>query len=64
MNKQPIDQAKDRDLRLSEIAMQRAAKRAQEIAKATGTSIVISRNGVIQHITPQAQETQKVSTTE
>lgn len=57
MNKQPIDQAKDRDLRLSEIAMQRAAKRAQELAKATGTSIVISRNGVIQHITPQAQET-------
>lgn len=59
MNKQPIDQAKDRDLRLSEIAMQRAAKRAQELAKATGTSIVISRNGVIQHITPQAQETSK-----
>lgn len=34
MNKQPITQANDRDLRLSQVAMQRAALRAQELAKA------------------------------
>ncbi|MFZ6845550.1 hypothetical protein [Undibacterium sp. RuTC16W] len=56
MNKQPIAQAKDSDLRLSQIAMQRAAQRAQDLAKATGTAIVISRNGVIEHLAPKQQE--------
>jgi dephospho-CoA kinase len=56
MNKQPIEQAMDRDLRLSQVAMQRAAQRAHDVAKATGTSIVISSNGVIEHLKPQAQE--------
>ena len=56
MNKQPIEQANDRDLRLSQVAMQRAAQRAQDIAKATGTAIVISHDGVIEHLTPKPQE--------
>ena len=56
MNKQPITQAKDRDIRLSQVAMQRAALRAQDLAKATGTTIVISRDGVIEHLVPKSQE--------
>lgn len=56
MNKQPINQARDRDLRLSEVAMQRAALRARALAKATGTTIVVSHNGVIEHLKPELQE--------
>ena len=53
MNKQAIEQAKDRDLRLSQPAMQRAAQRARELAHATGTTIVVSHAGVIEHLTPK-----------
>ena len=56
MNKQPIEQAHDRDLRLSQVAMQRAALRAHDLAKATGTAIVVSRHGVIEHLKPLPQE--------
>lgn len=56
MNKQPIEQAVDRDLRLSEVAMQRAAQRAQDLAKATGTAIVISHDGVIEYLIPKSRE--------
>jgi hypothetical protein len=59
MNKQPISQAMDRDLRLSQVAMQRAALRAQDLAKATGTTIVISHDGIIEHLTPKPQEISK-----
>jgi hypothetical protein len=59
MNKQPIDQAHDRDLRLSHVALQRAAQRAHDLAKTTGTTIVISRDGVIEHLKPQSQEISK-----
>ena len=54
MNKQPIEQANDRDLRLSHQALQRAALRANDVAKSTGTTIVVSRNGVIEHLTPKS----------
>ena len=57
MNKQPIEQALDRDLRLSAAAMQRAAQRARDVANATGTALVISRNGVIEHLMPKTPET-------
>lgn len=57
MNKQPIEQAHDRDLRFSQVAMQRAAQRAHELAKATGTTIVVSHHhGVIEHMKPTPQE--------
>jgi hypothetical protein len=56
MNKQPINQAQDRDLRLSEVAMQRAAQRAHALAKATGTTIVVSYDGVIEHLKPELHE--------
>lgn len=55
MNHQPIEYARDADLRLSEVALQRAARRAREIAARTGTRIVISRNGVIEHMKPEGE---------
>lgn len=56
MNKLPIEQAHDRDLRLSQKAMERAAQRAHDVAKSTGTTIVVSRNGVIEHLTPKSHD--------
>ena len=53
MNKRPIEEAEDRDLRLSHLASQRAAQRARELAVATGTALVISRNGVIEYLSPE-----------
>lgn len=53
MNKQPIENARDVDLRLSKVAMHRAAQRARELAVRTGTFIIVSRGGVIEKITPK-----------
>ena len=50
MNKQPIESARDADLRLSAVAMHRAAARARELARQTGTDIVISQAGVLRQI--------------
>jgi hypothetical protein len=58
LNKRPIEEAKDRDLRLSQAALQRAAQRARELAAATGTALVVSRNGVIEYLTPNSPENQ------
>jgi len=58
MNKRPIEQASDPDLRFSHAALQRAAQRAQDLAKATGTMIVVSRNGIVQHLVPERVTTQ------
>lgn len=52
MSKQPIENAQDADLRLSVAAMQRAAQRARELAVKTGTAIVISRDGIIEYLSP------------
>lgn len=54
MNKQPLEQ--DLDLQLSAAAMQRAALRAREIARQTGTCLVVSRNGVVELLEPDAPE--------
>lgn len=56
MNKKSIEHARDRDLRLSQVAMQRAAERAHALARATGTAIVVSNDGVIEHLRPNTQE--------
>ncbi len=56
MNRQPIEAARDADLRHSLRAMQRAAQRARELAIRTGTAIVISRLGVLEQIRPDATE--------
>ena len=50
MNKRLIDTARDADLRLSYQALLRAAQRARAVALQTGTSIVISRNGVVEQL--------------
>ena len=52
MNPHPIEQALDHDLRFSQQALQRAARRAHELAQSTGTFIVVSRDGVIEHLSP------------
>ncbi len=54
MNKQPIEQARDADLRLSSAALQRAALRARELAMKTGTAIVVSRDGKLEYLAPDA----------
>ena len=56
MNKEPIEKVRDPDLRLSVAAMQRAALRARELARQTGTRIVVSRNGVVELFDPDAPE--------
>ena len=46
MNPKPISEAKDEDLRSSMAALERAAKRARELAEQTGTELIISRKDV------------------
>jgi len=55
MNNRPIETARDPVLRLSRQALLRAAKRARVVALQTGTSIVISRNGVVELIDPATE---------
>ena len=47
MNKQPIEQARDADLRHTGAALLRAAERARALAQQTGTALVVSRDGVL-----------------
>lgn len=53
MNTKTIDKANNADLRGSWQALQRAARRARELALQTGTELIVSRNGVIERIKPQ-----------
>ena len=53
MNPKPIEEAHDIDLRNSNIAIKRAARKARDVAMETGTSLVISKNGVIMHLSPE-----------
>jgi len=55
MNKQPIEMARDADLRLSQQALQRAALRARDLAVQTGTVIVVSHLGALEQINPKAE---------
>ncbi|MEI6414310.1 MAG: hypothetical protein WCP34_08620 [Pseudomonadota bacterium] len=55
MNTKPIKGANDADLRLSQNALRRAARRARELAAQTGTAIIVSRNGVIERIMPKSE---------
>ncbi|GAB3362811.1 MULTISPECIES: hypothetical protein [Giesbergeria] len=54
---QPIESAINADLRGSWLALQRAALRARQVAAQTGTAVVVMRNGVLEHIYPQAAHT-------
>lgn len=60
MNKQPIESAQDNDLRFSNVALQRAARQAHELARKTGTSVVISRNGTVEYMEPHAEPVRSV----
>ena len=55
MTPRPIEQARDANLRLSLVALERAALRARELAARTGTLLVVSRAGVIEKLAPAAQ---------
>jgi len=56
MNHKPIDQANTAVLRGSWQALLRASQRARALATQTGTALVVSRNGVIEHIRPQPEQ--------
>lgn len=49
MNTKPIESARDADIRLSLVALRRAAQRAQELARESGLPLVISRNGLVEY---------------
>jgi hypothetical protein len=53
MNKSSIATARDADLRLSVQALERAALRAREVARQTGTAIVVRRGGVTETLHPR-----------
>ena len=57
MNGKPLENARSSDLRGSWQALQRAAQRAREVAVQTGTDLVVTRNGVQEHIKPQPTPT-------
>lgn len=52
MNPKRIDQAKSRVLRGSAPAIRRAALRAREVARMTGTRLIIARNGGWEAVDP------------
>ena len=52
MNNKPIAQSRDADLRNSQIALLRAAVRARELARRTGTRLVVQHGGKLRYITP------------
>jgi hypothetical protein len=58
MNTQPLSRAKDPDLRLSQAALERAARRAREVAARTGTELIVRRDGRIARIRPDAKDMQ------
>lgn len=52
MNNRSIEQAVDTDLRLSIVALRRAAQRARDLAQRTGTDLVVVEHGQLLHIAP------------
>lgn len=52
MNSKPLSQSKDPDLRASHVALLRAAKRARELARQTGTRLIISYGGNVRRVAP------------
>ena len=57
MNGKTLENARSSDLRGSWQALQRAVQRAREVAVQTGTDLVVTRNGVLEHIKPQPTPT-------
>jgi hypothetical protein len=55
INRKPIEQATDAVLRYSMAAIERAALRARDVARNSGTAIVVTRNGAIEYLWPDAE---------
>lgn len=53
MTNRPIEQPGDAEFQGMDAALQRAAQRARERARATGTRLVVSNNGVLEFIPPE-----------
>ena len=62
-NPQPIHTARDADLRRSQQALERAALRARELARQTGTAIVVSNHGKLEFLLGET-DTQALSAQE
>lgn len=56
MTERMIEDTKDADLRGIESALLRAAQRARERARITGTRLVFSQNGVLKFAEPERLE--------
>lgn len=54
MSKRSIKEARDPDLRGSLPALRRAALRAREMARKSGTAVVIWRNNRIEYLKPES----------
>ncbi len=52
MNNKPIEQARNRLLRLALPALERAARQARKVASQTGTALVIIQDGHLRRIYP------------
>ncbi len=50
MSDRPVEQSGDADLRGSRAALLRAAARARELARQTGTRLVVGKGGVVRYI--------------
>lgn len=56
MTERMIEQSMDADLREIESALVRAAQRARERARMTGTRLVLNQNGVLKFVPPDRLE--------
>ena len=58
MNNKPLDKSTHEDVRKVDAALQRAAKKARELARQTQTQLVIMRNGKLYSEVPAAENNQ------
>ncbi len=56
MSEQPVSRLPDADMQAAPAALLRAARRAREIARQTGTAVVIVRDGKLVEERPEAPE--------
>lgn len=54
MSKRSIEEARDPDLRGSLPALRRAALRAREVARKSGTAVVVWRNDRVEYLKPDS----------